>query len=657
MQSRTSSSNMASIVSRPVLVKNLSRFWPLWAVYAAIWLAVMPLTQFTTLFSVSRSYQGFENLALQSNRIMLEMGMEVGMGMALVFGCLFAMALFSYQCSARSVGMFHSFPVRREALFWANYLSGCVVFLAVLAAAGLLTAMVQAAAGALMWKYLLIWFACAAGQMLFFYSFAVLCAMFTGQVLAIPAFYGILNGLAFGLQGLVLGTFAGTFLYGYKGDSFLRPVEWLTPLLQLSNSLRTSNVWDDGRNQIVGLEISGLGTVAVYAAVGAVMAVLALAACRLRRSETAGDIVVFSWARKLFRVGVGVCLGLSLGQLLYLLLNEVTGRSLPLDLILIGLCCLVGYFAAEMLLKKSFRVFRGAWKGAAVTAAILVAVMAGVGLDVAGVENRMPAADAVAEVSYHLYGDRSLGGITENPSDIDGLLQLHSLLIQDKDRQRSLDNRYDLLENWGRDGFHNGSFQVTYTLQNGSHLTRRYSFYYNAEDLNNPASPAAAAQALVRRPSIQRNALGLEPERAALILENMTSGQFTYPTNIDENGWESSLETMDADTARAVFRALLEDIDAGRAGGSMFRPDGYRDCYENDLSFSYYDTSVNSYRDYDSRQLYDINFTPEYTSTIDALKAAGVVTEERPLLTRRQIDEAVAAKGGAYYGAAAGSVG
>ena len=45
--------------------------------------------------------------------------------------------------------------------------------------------------------------------------------MFTGQILAAPVFYGILNVLAVGMEYLVR-TFAGTFLYGYSGYMPLR---------------------------------------------------------------------------------------------------------------------------------------------------------------------------------------------------------------------------------------------------------------------------------------------------------------------------------------------------------------------------------------------------------------------------------------------------
>ena len=52
----------------------------------------------------------------------------------------------------------------------------------------------------------------------------------------------------------------------------------------------------------------------IYAAAGIVFAVLAYAAYRRRRSESAGDIVSVRWAKVLFRYGVALTAALTIGQ-------------------------------------------------------------------------------------------------------------------------------------------------------------------------------------------------------------------------------------------------------------------------------------------------------------------------------------------------------
>ena len=209
MRSKTSCFNGA------LLRKDLCRFWPLWCAYLAIWLVAVPLNQFLTLFGISARYNTPIQLMDAAISNLLRMGTEMGLWMGLAFGCFFAMALFSYLCSARSVGMMHSFPIRREGLFFTHYLAGCIVFLSALAVTGLLTAAVQGAAGVLEWRNIGLWFICSAGQMLFFYSFAVFCTMFTGQILAVPVFYTALNVVVMALCQAVQ-MLGSIFLYGVQ---------------------------------------------------------------------------------------------------------------------------------------------------------------------------------------------------------------------------------------------------------------------------------------------------------------------------------------------------------------------------------------------------------------------------------------------------------
>ena len=95
-----------------LLRKDLGRFWPLWCAYLAVWLVAVPLNQFLTLFGTSIRYYTPIQLVDVAVSNLLDMGTEFGMWMGLISGCFFAMALFSYLCSARSVGMMHSFPIR-----------------------------------------------------------------------------------------------------------------------------------------------------------------------------------------------------------------------------------------------------------------------------------------------------------------------------------------------------------------------------------------------------------------------------------------------------------------------------------------------------------------------------------------------------------------
>lgn len=354
-----------SFFNRALFRKNLQRFWPLWLGYVLIWLLLLPLP----LLNELADYHGVPTVA-DASYYLLQIGAYGGLVMGAVFGIFFAMAMFAYLTNPRATQGFHSMPVRRETLYATNYLTGLVCMVSALVLAFALAGITAACFGALDLTALGTALLAAVLSVLFFYSFGVFCMMFTGQILAAPVFYGILNVLAAGMEWLVR-TFAGNFLYGYSGYSapetfaFLSPAWELVCVLDVSNVARVDRILSDGTYQVIrGGEymLSGLGVLGIYAAVGIVLAVLGLLVYRRRASEATGSIVTVAWARPVFKYGVAVCAAFSLGQLIYFLvfgLNLHNGQySLPGTIACMLFTGLLGYFAAEMLLHKSFRVWR-----------------------------------------------------------------------------------------------------------------------------------------------------------------------------------------------------------------------------------------------------------------------------------------------------------
>ena len=107
------------------------------------------------------------------------------------------------------------------------------------------------------------------------FSFAAFCAMFTGHILALPAFYGILNGLVITVYFLVT-SLMDLFFFGYSGMQAETPlVRYLTPVYALEEACRWPTVYSDS-GEAVSRGLESPGTVAAYAAAGVVLAVLAL---------------------------------------------------------------------------------------------------------------------------------------------------------------------------------------------------------------------------------------------------------------------------------------------------------------------------------------------------------------------------------------------
>ena len=189
--------SVKSCFNPTLFCKNLMRFWPIWALYGAMWLLALPLS----IFNVE--YWGGKWNMDNAQRIPLSLLESGGLMSAAVFGVLCAMAVFSYLYNNRSVGMLHALPIRRRDLFCTNFLAGLSFLILPNLAVFLLSLLAEALNGAVDFGSLCMWLVVQSLLCFFFYAFAVFCAMFTGHLLALPAFYGILNILASALMFLI----------------------------------------------------------------------------------------------------------------------------------------------------------------------------------------------------------------------------------------------------------------------------------------------------------------------------------------------------------------------------------------------------------------------------------------------------------------------
>lgn len=444
--------------------KNLIRYWPVWALYAIVWIYAMPV-RCITVVTRNQAWMGetpVKQVQAFANGIpdLLE---GFGVVMAFLFGVLAAMAVFSYLYNNRAAGMVHSLPVRREGLFLTNYLSGLVCLIGPHALAWLLTLGAESLCSGYMDLYTVsVWFAAQSGMCIFFYSFAVFCAMFTGHLLALPAFYGILNFLAVFLMTLFDVLFE-PFLYGYAGmtNAAEEVVWWLTPAVQLGENVR----W---RNPGTGYRLNGVTELVIYTAVGLVLAGLALLVYRRRHIESAGDVVSVAAMRPIFKYGVALCSGLLFGYWLYALFGFEAPFGLMGSLLL---WTFIGYFAAEMLLKKSFRVWK-AWRGCGVLLILVAAGLASLQGDAFGFVTRVPAANKVVSMevdgmgSYPYDVGRSFEFETEDAGLIEKTVALHEAIVDaHRNPESSLGNSEYI------------RLSVTYKLSNGTTMRRQYGAY------------------------------------------------------------------------------------------------------------------------------------------------------------------------------------
>ena len=604
--------------------KAFLRFWPIWAIYGVQWLMLIPLPILTG--ALRRSDWGASDLAtyLEETARNIPGSLVFGAASAMVAGVVCAMAVFSYLYSSRSACMMHALPLRRETLFASHYLAGLSFLLLPHLAVYVLTIAVEASLSCLELGALTTWLLLQSGMCLFYYSFAVFCAMFTGNLVALPVFYGILNFLVFLVVDLVEQV-CRMFLYGF--DRFPIPVsaavEWLTPPFHLVESVQS--VYYSGSNTPT---MEDPGAVGVYAAAGVVFAVAALLVYRVRHIETAGDVVSVKVVRPVFKYGFAFCTGLTGGMATCSILYQDSGLALTAWVLFWGI---VGYFAAEMMLKKSFRVFR-AWKGSVALGAGMLLLCLSVNLDWYGFESRVPAADQVESVE--IYGlssapyDSANSGLTlTDPEDVALALQMHQAAAQMEDQQHDGRNTDGYLY-----------LDLTYNLSNGATLRRSYSgLPLHRADLNTEGTLTwAASQFLSDRDNVEQMYDFEEVEEGRLV-EAYLSAVWNTQTQSYEDVYIDG-------TTQALWDAMKQDFAEGTIGVRYLLEDSgtrYDNTCVTDLNFvvEYPDTTA-AYGPGGASETvsstWTITLTPNASHTLSLLQELGALDETHVALPYRQ---------------------
>lgn len=619
--------------------KNLKRFWPIWASYGVI-LLLVPLTFLLTWLD--------RNEILDINIVAMDLlGFVSPMGLILsaVWSIVSAMAVFSYLYNSRSVQLYHALPIRREGLYLTNYLSGLSFLVLPLGVVFLFTLAVEAVSGTLMLWPLLQWLIAQVCFALFFYSFAAFCALFVGHIVALPVFYGILNFLAFGMSQLLSELFR-QFVYGYHSwPAMSQLAQWLSPFIVLYREGGV-RVADNG-----GYFYTGLAAALAYALAGLVLAAVGLVVYRTRPLETAGDVVAVKWVRPVFKYGVAFCAAVTIG----IFLRELFRTLLPggmwpmLGLMVLG--GLIGYFAAEMLLRKTFRVLRRSWKGALALCLVLTAAALTMNYDLIGF-NRAPSRYNV--VSVYLWGPYTYPSDSAShfdiyctdSEDIEAVLALHQAIARDQQelQDRLEHDRYSTgydPENPDQPLVQSQNVYFSYNLADGSQLTREYTLQLYSTDLEDPNSVASLLNNIVNAPDAIENSYfsGVESQDAFNSLaeasvENVyNAGSQTY----------DSLEVLSEADRNALLAAVRSDLAAGRLGQRYLFDDKERNdtCCLADLKLSFFKTikdpdQYGQLWEHDWSTTVTIGLQITATDTIACLEELGLIDENHQLTTHTE---------------------
>ena len=610
MQSRTSFFN-------PTLFrKNLSRYWPLWG-FASFVGFLIPAAVLVQM--VQQGDMRIAPLVVREGYYAL-LGYVVPI-VSLCYAILCAMTVWNYLYNARSVGLMHSLPIRREGLFLTNLLSGLAMMLIPYAVAGVFSTLLFACCGGFDAWGTLVTILGIIGESLTFFGIATFCAFLTGNLFALPALYFLLNFLA-PLGDWLCNLFAQGFLFGFASQ-YSGSVEFLCPVVYLYRNLYYHVEY--ARDSVTGFEttlsavtLEGGWLIALYAAAGLVFLGLSYLLYRRRQSERAGDVVAVRAFRPVFRFGVAALCALLGGRLLYALLWESFQSGdgfapVPMAIFLM-VAGLIGYYGASMLLSKSLWVFRGSAVGALCLVVACAAFCAGMRFDLFGAERRIPEDSEIHQLELYAAGNTYY----LSPEDNAQLLAEARMLQETLIAQKSLiESNYETYRHGSTssdpDTYTN--IRYVYTLKNGATVERFYTVSFTRSDLQEPGNYAHALDAFI-------NSAGMRQARL----------RWGDPDFKVEGGWFSAQYKGGFDLGTRECETLLSAIARDAENGTWGRYDWFEDdqtAYAMDLSFSFVRTLTDErgtrYESYDS---ISIAVRPEMAETKQALLDLGLVGEE-----------------------------
>lgn len=604
-----------SFFNRTLFRKNLSRSWPLW-VLLSIAGAMVPLYILLELIQAPR---GSLNPLPSDFAAGLYQAVTIfAPGFTAAYAILCAMLVWGYLYNPRSVSLFHSLPVDRTCLFVTNALSGLTMIAIPYAVTGLLLCLL-----AVCWGFFHL--AAAVNTILAvillavtFFGLATLCAMLTGNIFALPAFYLLVNFLSPILESLIF-NMAQQFLVGV--GSAANRFNALSPIVQIytSFSAHFERYTSDG-DQTAALR--GLWVVALYALAGVAMLALAWFLYQRRHSERAGDVVAFRWLRPVFRYGVALLSGLTVGRLLYYLLWESLFQKgsyadvLPL-FVCVALGGLLGFYAASMLLEKTRRVFRGSLLGAGIVCAGAAVLCLLVSVDVFGVERRVPDMDEIKSVRLEDRGILS-GPFDpeEDPEQVEAIRVFHQALVKDRNYIRSYHPDWDHEE--GKAFSH--YIWLTYELTDGTTLSRQYDLWITEDRVETAGTYDNLLSAFYQDPEVRRCDV--------TIPENTDINSIEVFSDYMEDGvYSINTSERNSQDAKTLYAALQQDADEGNIPAKDVLLN-----YSRQASTLWFNIEYRvPLSPWDSSWTYrykDVYIHPQMKNTVEALIELGYLTEE-----------------------------
>lgn len=380
---------------------------------------------------------------------------------------LLAVVLFRYLHIRGSADFFHSLPIKREVIYAQHVLFGLFTLsIPVLVIGTILTVFYDSLhvfstiSITEIWNWVVV--------TLLFNYFVFFTSTFVAMVTGISAVHAVITYIFFVLPVGVYAFFILNleyFLFGFSSQYYLNTnTELLVPFVRAAELAR--------------VPLTGKEALA-YSSITIMLAILTLVIYRIRRIESAQQAIAFQNLQPLFKYGVAFCC-LLIGGFYF-------GESQDqFEWVLFGMiaAAIIGFFAAEMVLHKTWRVFKE-WKGFVYFITVFAIIGMTFHLTSANYEENLPDLTNVKRVylgdsTMFIKNDIDRSNYEFNTNtnfylkekeNIQKVYEIHKTIVEGRSNLKGIPI------------YNTRSVVIGYELQNGSVMVREYTipleFYYS----------------------------------------------------------------------------------------------------------------------------------------------------------------------------------
>lgn len=364
-----------------------------------------------------------------------------------VLPVLVSILLFKYTNEEKSSSFIHGLPISKRKLYITNILTGIVMYVIPFLANLIIMLLLNLGE---MGKYLqfadiMKWFGVCMLYNTIFFSFAT----FIGTFCASKISHGILTYiLMYAPVGVLVLTSEITeyLLYGFKGFSDNLEEFTKLPFIKIIEDFREMGSYY--LSQTIEFETS---TIVIYIISVIVLLVLGYFIYKKRKLEITKEFIAFKGIRSFVKYAATFLVNL----LSYMYFYDIIGKHNIRTLLASFIITLIAYLIIEMILKKTYKVFKSII-GFIIYAVIITITFVILNTGAFGYETRIPKAEDVQEVSFEVRNETINFKEKQN---IENIINLQQKLVDEKKKGYT-------------------EYTLEYKLKDGRKITRKY-------DINN----------------------------------------------------------------------------------------------------------------------------------------------------------------------------